>query len=121
MDKFDKVIGSLEGLPDTVKTLPATIITTMPLIGSSQTFIVQTFRQKESGDTIFIQYLDESGSMRIVVPPRVAEAIARQREVLTTKNRKKSAREVAANRKALGIRPAFLKGKKKASPAGDRV
>jgi hypothetical protein len=57
--------------------------------------------------------VDANGATRIVIPPQAAEVIARQRDALSTKNRKKAGREQAAARKARGELPAFLKSKKK--------
>lgn len=111
-DKFDRLLGSLIGIPDATKTKPTTCVVHTPLIGAAQTFIVQTFRVREVGDTIFIQYVDDEGSVRIAIPPEVAEAIARQRDALTTKIRKRVGRDQAAARKAQGIQPAFLKKRK---------
>jgi hypothetical protein len=109
IDDFDRHLGSLEGLPDTVQTRPATIRTTTPLVGASQTFIIQTVRQTERGDTVFLEYVDRKGSTRIVLPPAVTNAIARQRDALTDKSRSKAAKTLAADRKARGIQPGFLK------------
>ena len=55
----------------------------------------------------------EKGLIRIAVPPAAADAVARQRDALTTKNRKKAAREQAQARKARGEQPAFLKIRKR--------
>ncbi len=112
-DKFDRLLGSLVGIPDATKTKPTTCVVHTPLIGAAQTFIVQTFRVRELGDTIFIQYVDDEGSVRIAIPPEVAEAIARQRDSLTTKVRKRIGRDQAAARKARGEQPGFMKGKAK--------
>lgn len=120
IDKFDRLFGALTDLPDVTKCKPSTVVAHTPIIGATQTFIVQTLRQKEVGDTIFLQYLDDEGSVRIAVPPAVADAIARQRDALTTKSRKRVAREQAQARKARGELPGFLKGKKKVGkPAAD--
>ena len=112
VDKFDRAIGSLQGIPDVTKSKPTTIVTASPLIGESQTFVVQTIRQPEVGDWVFIQYMDSSGSVRMAIPPKAADAIARQREAVTTKVRRRVAKEQAAQRKARGEVPAFMKGKK---------
>jgi hypothetical protein len=108
-DQFDRLIGSLHGLPDVLSSKPSTIRTLSPLIGSAQTFIVQTYRQREQGDTIFVECVSGDGSFRLAIPPKVAEAIARQRDTLSTQARKKAAVAAAADRKARGIKPAFLK------------
>jgi hypothetical protein len=112
VDKFDRMMGALVGLPDVTKTLPSTITCQSPLIGEAQTFIVQTFRQREVGDTIFLQYVDGTGSVRIAIPPQAADAICRQRDALTLKVRKRIAKDAAAARKARGELPGFMKGRK---------
>jgi hypothetical protein len=91
---------------------------TSPLIGSTQTFIIKTLRQRENGDTIFLQAVDEQGSIRIVIPPAAADAIARQRDQLTTKSRKRHGKAVAAARKAAGLPPAFMVNRGKGKPKG---
>ena len=83
IDKFDRMMGALHDLPDVTRAKPSTVVCTLPIIGASQTFIIQTFRQREIGDTIFLQYVDDGGSVRIAIPPAAANAIARQREALT--------------------------------------
>lgn len=113
IDKFDRMLGALHSLPDVASTQPSTVVAVLPLIGSAQTYIIQTLRQKEQGDTIFVQYVDDQGSVRLVIPPAAADAIARQRDALTAKNRKRAARESAQRRKAAGIQPAFLKPRKR--------
>lgn len=114
-DTFDRIIGNLHGLPDVRYTRPATIRTVTPMIGRSQTFILQTYRQKDVGDFIFIETVDGEGRARVYLPPDAAEVIARQRDSLTTANRKAHGKEigkrVAAERKARGEKPAFMKKK----------
>ena len=113
IDKFDRMLGALHDLPDVTRTKPSTVVCTIPIIGASQTFIIQTLRQREQGDTIFLQYVDDTGSVRIAIPPAAAEAIARQRDSLTTKVRKRVGKEQAQARKARGEVPGFLRKKKK--------
>ena len=112
ISEFDRLVGALEGLPDVVKSKPSTIRAMLPLIGIAQSYIVQTYRQKDRGDTIFLETVGGSGTIRLVIPPQVADAIARQREALTSKTRSKAAKAVAADRKARGEMPAFLVKKK---------
>jgi hypothetical protein len=113
VDKFDRLAGALANLPDVTESKPSTVMAHTALIGETQTFIIQTRRQREVGDWVFLQYVDANGATRIVIPPQAAEVIARQRDALSTKNRKKAGREQAAARKARGELPAFLKSKKK--------
>jgi hypothetical protein len=116
VDKFDRALGSVIKTPAT-HTKPSTVVVETPLLGA-QTFIVQTYRQTDrddeksrSRDTIFLQYVDGELSYRLVIPPEVADTIARQRDALTAKNRKKAAKSRALADKAAGKVPAFLKVK----------
>ena len=111
VDKFDRMIGALANLPDVTHTKEATVTAVSSVTGEAQTFIVQTFRQAEQGDTIFVQYIDGDGSKRLYFPPKVANVIARQRDALGTKNRKKAAKAEAIRRKSAGILPGFMKKK----------
>lgn len=105
-DEFDRMMRTLTGLPDVVQTTPSTIPTLTPVINLAQTWIVQTYRHRDQGDIIFLQYISASGSMRVVVPPSVADAISRQRDSLSKKNRKKGARQAVETKRAMGIDPA---------------
>ena len=89
-DLFDRTIRALDGLPDVVKTKPSTVRALTPVLALSQTFIVQTYRQRDQGASIFVD-----------------DTIARQRDVLTDKSRRKGAKAAAADRKARGIVPSF--------------
>ncbi len=108
---FDKTMRSLHGLPDVTTTKATTVRHMTPVTELAQTFIVQTYRHAEVGDTIFIEYVGTEGSVRIALPPKVADTIARQRDALTTKNRKRAAKAESARRKGLGIVPGFMKAK----------
>ena len=111
--EFDRLIGALHGLPDVATTKAVTIRVLTPLIGASSTWIVQTYRQKEIGDTIFIQCVEGSGgTISLVIPPAVADAIARQHDQLVSKSRSRASRESARARMERGEKPAFLTGKK---------
>jgi hypothetical protein len=107
-DVFDRLLGGLQRLPDVVHTKPATIRAMVPILGSAQTFIVQTYRQREQGDTIFLDCVSADGSLRLAIPPKIADAIARQREALTDKARSKAAKAIAQERKERGEKLAFL-------------
>ncbi len=40
-------------------------------VGGTQLYVVQTYRQKEQGDTIFLEHVSETGTVRLVIPPQV--------------------------------------------------
>src|SRR5262245_13034968 len=110
--EYDRMLASLDGLPDVTHTAPSTI-RNVSFIGSSQTFIITTYRMRERGDTVFLETISGEGSLRLVIPPAVVDVICRQRDALTTKVRRKVGKATAEARKARGEKPAFMvKGKK---------
>lgn len=110
--EFDRILSGLDGLPDVTHAGPSTI-RSVSFIGTGQTFILSTYRMRDKGDTIFLETISSEGSLRLVIPPAVADAIARQRDALTTKVRRKVGRASAQARKDRGEAPAFLKRKGK--------
>lgn len=109
---FDRAIGNLHGMPDVVST-KATTLRVVPVFGvGTYLYAVQTFRQREIGDTIFLEHVSDSGTVRIVIPPAVADVIARQRDQLATKSRVRAGKLVAEKMKQDGIVPGFLRKKK---------
>lgn len=110
-DVFDRKIRNLTGAPDVINTKASTVRAVSKVLELSQTFIVQTFRQREEGDTVFIEYIGREGSLRLPIPPEVTDVIARQRDALTTTARKRQAKAAALDRKARGIKPGFAKNK----------
>ena len=109
-DTYDRLLGALDGLPDVVAAKPSTVRVTTPLLGNAETWIIQTIRQNEKGDTIFLERVDRGGSIRIVIPAAVANAMARQRDALTKRSRSKAAKRVAAERKERGVVPFQKRG-----------
>jgi len=107
IDPFDLAMGNLDGLPDVTQTRAVTIRTVTPVVGLTQTFIIQTFRQRDIGDTIFIEHISPSGTSRIVLGPKVADTISRQRDSLTTVVRRKVGKATMAERMAGGWKPDF--------------
>jgi hypothetical protein len=105
IDKFDYMLGQLHGLPDVVQTKPTTI-RAVTIVGT-QTFIVQTVRQRDTGDTVFLEHVDETGTTRMVIPPNVTDVIARQRDTLATQVRRRVGKALAAQRLTNGHAPGF--------------
>jgi len=107
-DTFDRMLGNLKDLPDVVHTQPTTLQTTVPILGHQQTIIVRTYRQATVGDFIFVETMGREGAFRFVLTPDAANAIARQRDSLTTMARRKHGRRLAAERKERGELPGFM-------------
>ena len=90
----------MHGLPDVVSTKSYVTRVVPPLgVGGTQLYVVQTYRQKEQGDTIFLEHVSETGTVRLVIPPQVSAVIARQREQLTAKTRSMAAKGRGARAK----------------------
>ncbi len=61
-DFFGRQLALLHDLPDVVKTKPSTIQHVPTLgVGGEQVFVVQTIRQRERGDTIFLRVMGQDG------------------------------------------------------------
>ena len=108
ISKFDRQIAGLQG-GNHLPTKPATI-EHVSFTGEAETFIVQTIRD-EKGDNIIIKYLDREGPKRLVLPPKVAATIARQRDALTSRGRSIASRAVAKARMERGELPGFMRNK----------
>ena len=109
---FDRAMGQLHGLPDVVHTSPSNIRMVPDFGIGTATYVLQTYRQREVGDTIFLEVYSDQEHTRLVIPPKVAAAISRQRDQLTGKARSKASKAVAQDRKDRGEKPAFMKAVK---------
>jgi hypothetical protein len=107
--KYDRAYGGM--LDVTLKTKPSTVKNVQALTGKSETFVVQTLRHEELGDFIFIECMDENGLTRLALPPKVAMAIASQRESLTKRRRSISSKATMRRRMDEGWVPTFKKQK----------
>lgn len=109
--KFDRIRGGMEGVA--LFTRPSTIKNVQNITGESETFVIETCRHAENGDFIFVEMVDRDGVTRIALPPKVADAIASQRESLTSRRRSIAGKRIAKARKDRGELPGFMKGKKR--------
>lgn len=91
-DAYDRVIGAIDGLPDVHRARPTTVTSVLPIIGKSQTFVVQTYAT-EDGNYVFLQMIDAEGRVRIALPPKVTSAIYRQQSALVKTGRRNRARD----------------------------
>jgi hypothetical protein len=115
-DEFDRMLGVLDGV--STATLDATIPVVPVLgVGGTRKFIVRTVRH-EGKDHLFVEMIARDRHFREYFPPEVTATIARQRDALTTKNRRAAAKQAARTRKQRGIAPAFLRPK--AAAGGDK-
>lgn len=110
LSNFDRRLGEFLGLNDCVKSAE-TVIREVPSlgIGGTETFIVQTVRQKDVGDWVFIERIGNEETVRMVLPPTVTATIARQRDATIAKNRRLTGRAAMQQRMADGFVPTFKK------------
>lgn len=108
-DLFNRIIGGLSGRPDVVEAKATTVRAVHALVGDTETYIVQTFRDKEAGETVFIEHVSATGTVRVVLPPDVTEVIARQSYTISKRMRRSSAKESMRDRMAKGWKPNFQK------------
>jgi hypothetical protein len=110
VSKYDRLYGGLEGL----RTKPSVVKNSETLTGKTETYIVQTIRNSEMGDYVFIEVIDDSTKVtRVSLPPKVADIIVHQRESLTSRSRSAASKRLAQERKERGELPAFLNGNRK--------
>lgn len=108
---YDRMLAALDGMPNVAKSKASTVRVVTPLLGNVETFILQTYRDPENGDTIFIEHTAPEGFERYYLPPAVVRVLMRHRDHLETQNRRRAGRQLAEQRKADGIAPAFLRGR----------
>lgn len=94
ISKYDRLRGGLKGIA--MFTKPSTVRTIEDLTGKAETFVVETCRHEDNGDYIFVEQVDENGVTRMALPPKVANAIASQRDALTGRRRSAAAKRRAA-------------------------
>jgi hypothetical protein len=68
---------------------------------NTTTWIVDTFRS-DGCETVFIQRIDHTGGLRMMLPPPVAAVIDRQHDRATSTNRRRVARLTVAIRRERG-------------------
>ena len=113
VSKYDRTRAGLEGVA--LFTKPSTIKHVQGITGRAETFVVETARHDEiagGGDFVFIECVDETGVTRLCLPPKVANAIASQRDSLTTRRRRIAGKRQAQARKDRGEVPGFMRKKK---------
>lgn len=123
ISKFDRALAGLQG-GNNLQSKATTIQNIEPITGDAETFTVQTVRaeyklkiqkgwewltETRVGDFIVITYLDKNGPMRLILPPKVVETLARQKEGLSKRARTNSSKAAMKQRMAEGFVPNFKK------------
>jgi hypothetical protein len=111
VSKYDRIRGGLEGVA--LFTRASTVKHVETLTGRAETFIVETARHDELGDTVFVEMMDENGVVRLALPPKVSNLIVSQRDALTARRRRSAGKAQAKARKDRGEIPGFMRRKLK--------
>jgi phage/plasmid primase-like uncharacterized protein len=106
ISKFDRAYSGLIDV-NAVMTRATTIEYVQKVTGEAETFIVQTIRN-EDGDNIVLKFVDKDGNKRLILPPRVANIIASQRDALTARRRSAASKLTAQARADRGELPGFM-------------
>jgi hypothetical protein len=109
-NEYDRLYAAMKD-GNALMTKPSTIKYVEKMTGSTKTYIIQTARE-EAGDTVFVEQIDRDGTVRLYMPAKVTNAVASQRDSLTTRRRSISGRATAQARKDRGELPGFMKKKK---------
>lgn len=105
VDFFDFMLATARDNPESTQTRTATLRTAVPILGAVETFTVQTFRIPDgpnAGDWGFVERINAQSVARVVLPPAVTAALARQRDTLTATGRSKRGKAAAQARKDAG-------------------
>jgi hypothetical protein len=109
ISKYDRLRSGLQDVA--LKSKPSTI-QDVSFTGTAETFVIVTYRYEEKGgDFVFVECMDDTGLTRICLPPKVANAIARQRDSITSRRRSITAKKLARERKDRGELPGFMRKK----------
>lgn len=110
-DSYSETQRRLQDNPASTAAHGSTVTLTT-LLGHTETWVIKVVRV-DGRDTAFLQRIDASGGMRLVLPPEVVNAMGRQRESISALQRRRAAKRGAETRKERGITPAFLNRKKR--------
>lgn len=121
LSKYERTLAGLQG--GNALATKATTIENVNFAGEASTYIVQTVRAEykvgdktKTGDFIVIKYIDNDGTIRIILPPKVSATIDRQRvavekraQAVSKKARSAAAKVAMQERMAAGWKPTFSK------------
>lgn len=96
-DTYSRTWARLSDNPAAATPKGATVNLTT-LLGHSETWVVHTVRIGQD-ETAFLQRVNAEGGMRLVLPPEVCAAIARQRDIASTIVRRRGAHQAVATRR----------------------
>jgi hypothetical protein len=109
INSYNRLYSALHDV--SLVTKPSTVKIVQPLTGQAQTFVIQTARHRENGDYVFVEMMDADGVVRLALPPKVANAIAAQRDALSKRSRSIASKAAMRTRMDAGEVLGFQKKK----------
>lgn len=100
-DAFSARMRELAGNPGISKA--SSRIDLHDFYGNLETWTVDTFRAPGEPGTAFIQQMTATGALRLMLPPKVMEALGRQNGSVVRQNRRRAARQTVSARRAEGL------------------
>jgi hypothetical protein len=77
-------------------------IQTQDFYGNAATWVLETYRDGDGREKVFVQKIDELGGARLVLPPEVTAALARHRDQLAARAKRRQGHRLVAQRKERG-------------------
>ena len=105
-DRFTDTLRRVAADPGAIKSR-TTVSDSPPFIPDArETYVVESVKA-DSGTYIFLEVIDAQGQAhRLVLPPKVSQALYRQRDSLAQRSRKRGARKAYETQVAQGNDPA---------------
>jgi len=98
-DVFSRTLRAAQDHPDSLGA--GSTIHARDFYGNSETWVVETYRA-DGRDLVFLQHNAAGGGTRFVLPAEVTAALARHREQLTNRSRRRAARAAVQTRRLRG-------------------
>jgi hypothetical protein len=97
--RSDRLRSSLEGLPGYVQAKPSVVKDVIAMVGVQGTYVIETIKTDE-GFYGFLDVMSDDITGQMVLPPRLMARIYSQRDAITKRSRKASAKAAAETRRA---------------------
>jgi len=98
-DTFSRTLRSLRDNPGAFAV--GSRVETSDFYGNAQTWVVETFRV-DGDETIFVQRIDGSGGLRLLLPPPVSRVLANHRDRVSAQARRRAGHALVARRRERG-------------------
>jgi hypothetical protein len=99
-DTFSRELRALKDDPGAISS--TSTIQAQDFYGNTATWVLETFRDADGNEKVFAQRIDWVGGQRLVLPPAVTAALARHREQLSARAKRRQGHRLVAQRKERG-------------------